>query len=230
MGAVTDRGRAGSRWALVMTALVLGACSGSSGPPDTATPLPDQPPGDSAPIVDWTDPDKTVTFDNGWTVHACEGDAPLLCVEKHGTAIGVVEALAYQVDSLEWFDPALSRDQNLSALAEEFARALGSDRALGCGSDYVFDPFSPEPFVLSNTPGVFFGFSGTMPDGDASELILQYATLIEDRIISIVATAYDEGGCPGRDELGGFQTAQLAEFRPHLEAMLYQSPLPEVDR
>lgn len=230
MGALTDRGRAGSRWALVMTAMVLGACSGSSGPPVTATPVPDQPPGENVPIVDWTDPDKTVTFDNGWTVHACEGDAPLLCVEKHGTEVGVVEALAYPVDSLEWFDPALSSDQNLSALAEEFAGALESDRALGCGNDYVFAPFSPGPFVLSNTPGISFGFSGTMPDGDASELILQYATLIEDRIISIVASAYDEGGCPGRDELSGFHTAQLAEFRPHLEAILHESPLPEVDR
>lgn len=77
---------------------------------------------------------------------------------------------------------------------------------------------------------IFFGFSGTMPDGDAFELIFQYATLIEDRIISIVTTAYNEGGCPGRNELGGFQTAQLAEFRPHLEAMPYESPLPELDR
>jgi hypothetical protein len=190
---------------------------------------PDPPVEGDAPIVDWTDPGKTVTFDDGWTIHACEGDAPLLCVEREGVAVGAVEALAYPVESLAWFDPSSGSDENLAALAEDFARVLGSDRASGCGNDYVFEPFSPEPFVLANTPGIFFGFSGTMPDGDPSELNLHYATLVEDRIISIVAGAYDEGGCLGRDELSGFNTADLAELRPHLESALHESPLPELD-
>lgn len=180
------------------------------------------------PTVDWSDPDKVARLEDGWSVAACEGDAPLLCVERDGAVVGAVEAVAFPVESLDWFDSSASSDDNLAALAEEFVQAIGADRATGCGSDYVFDPFAPEPFVLANTPGIFFGFKGTMPDGRPSELNLQYATLVEDRIVSVVAAAYDEGGCPGPDEMGGFTTGDLAEFRPHLEAVLHESALPSL--
>ncbi len=44
----------------------------------------------------------------------------------------------------------------------------------------------------------------------------------------IVAIAYDEGGCPGRDDLSTWDSATLAEFRPLLEAVLRVTPLPAI--
>jgi hypothetical protein len=99
---------------------------------------------------------------------------------------------------------------------------------VGCGPDYGFDPFPVEDFVLGGTPGVSFGFLGTMPSGKPSELNLQYATIVGDRVLSIVAIAYDEGGCPGRDELSGFDSVTLRDFRPRLEEVLHESPLPNL--
>lgn len=208
--------------------LALSACSATIEPPPPSDQS-DQPPGSSAPIVDWIDSRKVVELEDGWTIQACEGDAPILCVFKDGSAVGGVEALAYPVRTLDWFDPEASPDSNLATLAEEFARVVGADRAEGCGTAYDFEPFVTEPFVLANTHGISFGFIGTMADGAPSEMHLQYATLVEDRIVAIAASAYDEGGCPGRDELSGFDTAALTEFRSQLERVLHESPLPALE-
>lgn len=194
--------------------------------PTTPGTEPDRPPGGEAPIVDWTDPNSAVTFDDGWGIAACEGDAPLLCAEKGGASVGTIEAAAYPMASFEGLDPAAGAEENLVAFADGFLKALGDDRAAGCGPDYFFEPLEIRDFVVAASPGVAFGFEGVMPDGSPSELNLQYATIIEDKVISITAIAYDEGGCPGRDELSGFRTVDLVEFRPHLESVLHESPLP----
>ena len=44
----------------------------------------------------------------------------------------------------------------------------------------------------------------------------------------IVAAAYDEGGCPGRDDTSGFDSATLHAFEPFLEIVLADSPLPDL--
>ncbi|MEX2423613.1 MAG: hypothetical protein WD990_06515, partial [Acidimicrobiia bacterium] len=44
-----------------------------------------------------------------------------------------------------------------------------------------------------------------------------------------VAPAYDEGGCPGKDDLISFDCETLEAFQPHLEALLTNSPLPGGD-
>ena len=84
---------------------------------------------------------------------------------------------------------------------------------------------TPQPITLGDTPGISFGYIGTMRDGSPSELNLQYAAVVGDQIVSIVAIAYDEG-CPGRDDLSGFRSSELAEFRPYLEEVLTTTPLP----
>lgn len=224
MGAVTPRRF--SSFLIGLTAALV-ACSPTVEP--TPPGEPDQPPGADAPIVDWVDSSKVVTLDDGWSISACEGDAPILCISRDGNPVGGVEALAYPVDTLDWYDQDASADENLAMLAEEFARVIGADRAQGCGADYRFAPFEAQPFVLANTPGISFGFTGKLADGSPSEMHLQYATIVDNRIVAIAASAYDEGACPGRDELSGFDTATLTEFRPHLERVLHESPLPDLE-
>ncbi len=200
-------------------AVLLAACSATAAEP--TSPLPE-------PIgaVDWDDPSRAARFNGGWEVRACEGDAPLLCVSRDGAVVGVVEALAYPVASFDDLDVEADDAANLAALAAGFVEALGSDRAAGCGADYGFEPIDPEPVRLGEAQGLAYGFTGTRADGQPSELNLQYSAIVGDRIVSIVAAAYDEGGCPGRDDLSSFDSATLAAFRPMLEALLTITPLP----
>lgn len=212
-----------------VTLFAIVACTdvepGPGGPPTLA---PNQPPTSGTAVIDWEDPAKGVQLDGGWAVQACEGEGAFLCVERDGQTVGVVEATSFPIGSFDVLDPRGDPRENLELFASGFAEAIGSDRAAGCGSDYDFDSIPVSDFVLGGTPGIEFGFVGTLPDGKPSELNLQYATVVGDQILSIVAIAYDEGGCPGRDELSSFDSATLAEFRPRLEAILHESPLPDI--
>lgn len=211
------------------TAMTLAACSGTADPPGSSTTAaPTTKPPDAGALVDWDDPEREADFGDGWVVAACEGDAPLLCVERDGVLVGVVEAQSYPIASLDALDPAADNESNLNALAADFIAVFNEDRAVGCGSDYRLSPVPAVPFVLANTPGIVYGFEGRLPDGTQSELNFHYATIVGDDVVSITASAYDEGGCPGRDGLGGFDSDTLIEFRPHLEAILHASPLPDV--
>ncbi|MBT8203364.1 MAG: hypothetical protein KJO17_09385 [Acidimicrobiia bacterium] len=169
-------------------------------------------------MVDWTDSSLRTPVGGGWTVFACEGDAPQLCVESNGTVTGSVWATAYRVDAGD--------DDPLAAFAEGFLAEFATDRAAGCGADYGFQPIGPDDFDLGGTPGVAFGFAGTMPDGTASELVLQFAAVVDDQIVSLAATGDADEGCLGRDELSSFRPDELAAFRPYLEAILHATPLP----
>ncbi len=192
-----------------------------------ATTTTTQPPETEASI-DWSDPTVVVTFDDGWTIHKCEGDAPMLCVEKDGEAVGSVEAAAFPISSFPDLDPKADDATNLEGYAKGYFTAFAEDRAEGCGADYAFTPIDTAAFDLGGTSGVSFGFVGTMPDGSPSELNLQYATIVDADFVSIVAAAYDEDGCPGRDDLSGFTSADLEAFQDHLELVLQESPLPPV--
>jgi hypothetical protein len=176
-------------------------------------------------VIDWDDPSRIVTLADGWTVARCEGQAPLLCVARDGEVVGVVEWFVADPYTYTMFDPELDDQTNLRAIAASFVAAFEQDRTSGCGADYVLEPFEPAAFDLGGAPGLAYGFRGTTGDGMPSELILQYATLAHERLVLLVAAAYDEGGCPGKDDLTSFDSASLDEFRPHLEALLAESPL-----
>ncbi len=211
--------------ALLALAVVLSACGeavAGGGDPGLG---PEQP----SEAIDWNDPGRVVNFDGGWSVGACEGDAPLLCVERNGEFVGLVEAMSYRIDSFDDLDPAADPDVNLAAFAGGFFEALETDRRDGCGADYGFRPFEPEAFQLGTASGISYGFAGTMADGSPSELNLQYATIVGDDVLLITAIAYDEGGCPGPNgDLAGFDSETLEAFQPFLETVLAQSPLPQL--
>lgn len=207
-----------------MMSLCVSCADSTAGPVGEPNPRP-------APntVIDWNEPaDRVVFAETGWAIHACEGEAPLLCVEHFARPVGVIEANGYDVEDFDDLDPAAATRENLEAFARGFFQSLVDDRAAGCGSDYLFEPIEPTEFTFAGWPGLSFGFEGSWPDGKPSELNLQYAAIVDGRIISITAIAYDEDGCPGRDELSGFTSGELAEFRRHLEQVLRASPLPAV--
>lgn len=201
---------------------------------ETSLPTTSPPPASTTPTtavpvtIDWRDPDTVAELAGGWSVAACEGGAALLCVSRNGEEAGVVEALAYPLESFEGYEPAATPVDILALIADDFLESMKADRRAGCGEDYRFEKIRPEPFVLGGRPGISYGFTGTLGDGSPAELNLQYSTVVDENLVLMVAAAYDEGGCPGKDELLSFDSAGLADFRPQLEQLLEASPLPAV--
>ena len=177
------------------------------------------------PVVDWTDPAKRADLGEGWTVGACDGDGPFLCVERNNDPVGVIEAIAFPVASFEQIDQTADDLAKLEEFARNYHSDISEDRAKGCGEDYGFEKLGPDRVELGGQPGVFFGFAGWLPDGRRSELNLQYATIVEDQFLLIAANAYEEGGCPGRDDLSTWDSGSLSGFRSRMAKLLAASPL-----
>lgn len=229
--------------ALLAVAVVLAACGGDAAvepttttqPTTTATTVPDTTttPPTTTPteplVIDWDDRAMTVALDGGWTVTHCEGEAPLLCVSRDGETVGVLEYFIADPLTYDAYDPSAADEANLRAIAANFVAAFEQDRASGCGADYGFEPIEPTPFAFGGNAGLAYGFQGVTAGGVPSEYNLQYSALAHGRLIFLVAAAYDEGGCPGKDDLISFDSAVLHEFQPHLEALLVSSPTPGGD-
>ena len=229
--------------AVLALAVVVAACGGDTAgesttttqPPTTTTTVPDTTttPPTTTPtepvVIDWLDRAMTVTLDGGWTVTHCEGDAPLLCVSRDGEIAGVLEWFIADPLSYDAYDPAADDETNLRAIATDFIGIFEQDRASGCGAEYGFEPIAPTAFDFGGNPGLAYGFQGVTAGGAPSEYNLQYSTLAHGRLIFLVAAAYDEGGCPGKDDTISFDSAVLQEFQPHLEELLVASPLPGGD-
>lgn len=135
---------------------------------------------------------------HGWTVAACDGSGPFLCVEHSGEPIGSVSTAIYPIADFDFLEVGGDAETNLRALANDYIRAFIDDRAAGCGSDYVVEPVTPASFVLAGTPGLSFGFDGTMQDGRPSEMNVQYAAVVEKHIVAVVVSAHADDGGPGR--------------------------------
>jgi hypothetical protein len=223
-------------------ALLVGACADATS--DTTTPSPTTttttnapmtttsttvPPIEIPPEIDWDNPDNAASVGVGWTVARCEGDAPLLCVARDGGLVGVVEWFISDPHAYGVYDPSASDEANLRAMAADFVDSFTVDRAAGCGIGYVVEAIEPEPIELRDGTGLVHGFRGTMSDGTPSEMHLQYRAFSQGRLILLAASAYDEGGCPGKDDLVSFDSAGLEAFRAHLELLLALSPLPGGD-
>lgn len=235
---------------LLTLSLVVAACSSdgsdaesttttapttTSAPTTTPEPTTTMPPSTTttttppAMAIDWDDRATAVELPDGWTVSHCEGSAPLLCVARNGEVVGVVERFIADPHTYSGYDPKADDDANLRAIAADFVDAFAADRAAGCGDGYDLEALEPETFPWGGGSGLAYGFAGTTADGSPSEYNLQYSTISHGRLIFLVAAAYDEGGCPGKDDLISFDTATLEAFEPHLEALLANSPLPGGD-
>ena len=208
---------------LVVAVGVVTACGSSEEPTPSA---PSAPSPAAAEPVDWNDPTRVVSLDDGWTIAACEGSGPFLCVSRHGTVAATLEMIRFPIASFDVVDPAADLETNIRAIADDFVRVIGEDRAATCGSDYVFDPLELEMFSFADQPAYRYGYRATLADGSPSELNLQYTTIVGEELVLVTAIAYDEDGCPGRDDLSGFDTPMLTELQPALEAVLRATPLP----
>lgn len=215
--------------------MVAAACSGDSSPADPTTGAPTTAapttatPTTALPVdigLDWTNPELAVELGDGWMIRACEGEAPMLCAEHDGVAEGLVTAVKYPISSFDFIDPSSDVDAQLRAIAADYLTSFEADRTAGCGADYVFEPIDPRSFALGGNPGMTYGFVGTTAAGAPSESHRQYATILDGNLFLVVASAYEEGQCPGVGAELSFTTEELEQILPRLEELLEASPLP----
>lgn len=194
--------------------------------PPTSTPRAGEPPSSGFGPVNWSDPSVVVDLGDGWTIAACEGGAAMLCVSRDGEFVGNVEALRFPLESFDVVDPTADAAANLRAIAVDFLAAMELDRAGGCGSDYDFEQLPVADFAFDGRPGITYGFVGRTAGGGASELNIQFAAIDGGDLVLIATIAYDEGGCPGRDDTSGFDSASLEVVSDRIAAVLAVSVLP----
>ncbi|MGH9038043.1 MAG: hypothetical protein ACRD0O_19975 [Acidimicrobiia bacterium] len=197
--------------------LSLAACGGDDaatpGPvTTTSAPTPDPP----VVIVDWQAPGLDVDLGEGFRARHCEGDAPVLCIERAGVPVGLVELLDF---------PAGDR-QPLDERIAELYRTTAEDRARGCPPGYEFQTLVPEPAFVAGGKGLRYGFTGTFADGRPSERTIAWMVERGDVVTVIVAAADEPDGCLPPEGAGHFTTASLEAASDDLERLVVASRLP----
>jgi hypothetical protein len=177
--------------------------------------------------INWNAPAPT-DVGRGWSIRDCEGDAPLVCVDRDGVPAGVLEIGRFPLNSLPDVVAAQQGSGDRAALdtqARVFLRDLSADRKEGCGLGYGIASAPVVHLRAADGPVVRYGFTGTGDDGSPSERIVQYAGIRGTTLVILTANAYDVGGCLP-PEGTAFTSGLLAEFEPLLEAAVKASPFP----
>ena len=198
-----------------MLLLALFACGGD----DVATPDPGTTtsvPGPPAVVVDWQAPGLDVDLGEGFHVRHCEGDAPLLCIERAGVPVGLVELLDFPAGD----------HQPLEERIGELYRSTVADRAQGCPPGYQFRTLPPQPVVVAGGEGLRYGFTGTFADGRPSERTIAWMLERGDVLTVIQAAADEPDGCLPPEGAGHFTTATLGAATSALERLVAGSRLP----
>lgn len=222
---------------LVALALLAAACGGGTGEPASPVAGPTSAPEPTAPAPDpdddsasrhvvWGDPSVIAELPDDWTIGACLGEAPMLCVSHRAQHMGVIEAVSYPISSLPFIPPDVEVDAALSAIANDLFVGTGEDRAIGCGETYRLTTRPLEQRAVAGRTGASFGFDGALADGSAAESDIHYATIVDGRVIMIVAAAYNPGGCLAPQEGGSLTTKQLEQLEPYISEIVANSELP----
>ncbi|MGH8990476.1 MAG: hypothetical protein ACRDZ7_02985 [Acidimicrobiia bacterium] len=172
----------------------------------------------SATVVDWTTAGLDVDIGDGFRARHCEGDAPLLCIERAGIPVGVLELLDF---------PAGEPPQSLEDRITDFYRTFTADRTQGCPPGYRFEGVAPEAAAVAGGEGLRYGFTGTFADGRPSEYTLAWMTRRGD-VVTVLSAAADElDGCLPPEGAGHFTTATLEAAAAGLGRLVAGSRLPE---
>jgi hypothetical protein len=231
--------------ALVSVVLLASACSSSpsaGGKPSPSvspssspsaspspSPSPSAPAAPAGPVVDWAAIPASVDLGGGWSVGACGGTGPFLCVRKAGKNVGVVELSKFPVGSftIPGFREAVARGDTtgaLSLLANDLYGSVRNDRATICGRGYSLDAVPPKAATVSGGPGIRYGFTGRNK-GRIVESQESYSTLREGMVVIQSASGFAPDGCMVA-EAGELTPDQLSEFAPLLERLAASSKLP----
>jgi hypothetical protein len=219
----------------LMVAATLAACGGGSATPiatpsDLPTGLPTAPseaPSDlPLPVIDWADLEP-VDLGDGWIVRDCDGDAPLLCFDRNGEFVGLIELNTFPVPAE--LAGVGSEDELVAAMrtwATDNLDGVVADRSEGCGADYEVEVEAPVEQTVAGNNGVRYGFRG-IEGGAMTEYVISYATVADDQLWIVVADGAADGGCMGSDELDLFDPAVLETLVPLLDRVVAGMVLPD---
>lgn len=196
--------------------LAFAACTSNNEADPTPTPRPSP-----LPIaIDWAnlvelDP---VTVEDV-VLKDCEGDAPLLCVERDGNRLGSIELGLFPRDPET--DP-----QTLEALAKDHRSTFASDRREGCPSGYSVRSDATKRLPVAGLDGIRTGFTVLDADGKLVEHNITYFAIDGDRLVTLgVEGLAAEGSC--LELLGGFDAETVGELLPIFDRVAMGSVLPE---
>ncbi len=194
--------------------VLFSACGGGD---DTAAPRP-APTTTTSPsvVVDWEAPALDVDLGDGFRARHCEGDAPLLCIERGGVAVGVVDLLDFPAGG----------PRPLEERIDDLYRTTTADRAQGCPPGYRFEPVPPEAASVAGGDGLRYGFAGTFADGRTSERTIGWMVERGDVVTVLSAAADEPDGCLPAEGAGHFTVATLGAAAPALERLVAGSRLP----
>jgi hypothetical protein len=168
-------------------------------------------------VVDWRQRAATLAVP-GWTIAFCEGDAPMLCIERDGRHAGVVEAITGPLDAYTGLQRALiegaTLEEALAQAGEQLAQIVREDRrALDGEYDVVSEP--PVPVRVAGWEGVRTGLRVTR-QGDTIERYVQYRAAVAETFVLLTA-AGAVGVDRTRAPTAEFALRDLEDFGPVLD-------------
>lgn len=190
----------------------------------------------AVPAVDWSAlPTTPQAAPGGFTIEACAGDAPLLCVQEGDQAQGLVEHLAFTLDSFDELarDIAAGVSVHDALLAEigRFSRAVREDRVATCPDTYTFQTAPTVSAVVAGNEGVRYGFSVLGERGNLVERGVGFMTLrttAEGTMVSVLAASeLNDGACVDSSGTLPFTDGGLGRFVPTLTGIAARADLGE---
>lgn len=182
--------------------------------------------------IDWADrPTTPIELPEGWSVVACEGDAPLLCATEGDADPAVVEHLPLPLPGF----PELQQDLAagvpprvaLAAEADRFHAVFREDRQMGCPAGWTYAPLATRGAVVGGLPGITYGFTVTDVDGRLVEHVRSWMGVREDGqdgVVDIVtANELNAGACLGDEGTQPFREGGLGRFAPSLAQLVARS-------
>lgn len=217
VGGVTTLRRLGASLAAVV---VLSSSCGDADPAPTRSPRPS--PAGEPIAADWADlaDFRPVEIDR-WRLLDCDGDAPLLCVERGGAPVGHLELLQFDRDT---FGP---NARSLDALADDHEASFRRDRSSGCPESFEFVVHPRADVNVAGKDGVRTTWSVSDAYGNEVERVVTYFGLREDRVVLFGANGLTGDACIGREGGGDFTPGVLAGVVPVLDRVVAGSVLPE---
>ncbi len=197
--------------------LLPAACGGGETPdPVETAPTPTLTASTSPPppvTIDWSArPTDPVGLADGFSVQACPGDGPFLCVARSAEPVGSIEYLTFP-----------GSGSVLLNLVEGDYRALAEDREQTCPG---FRVETEEPVIAPVGGATGMRSQATVIDGDGA-IVERYVKFwaVDDRVHLLSAEAQEPGSCSPGDG-GQFRESVLTEFVPSFAAVAEGSRFP----
>ena len=175
--------------------------------------------------IDWGDPSVVVDHPGDWTSAVCDPWVPLICVERNGQRVGVVDANSFPVSSFEDPDLATTNPRRfLRRLAAALTPSESEPVHDECGPEFVLEPSEIRNRRVFGHDGIVFGYRGHFEGRPIADVAIIYAAVVGDEVMLVTALAHDAEGC--FDGESTFSVADLDGYERRLRSLVRTMPPP----